>query len=186
MMFRRRVIDSGLRYDPDIPMPCEDYALWSRAARQFQLANVPEVLLRYRVHPSQGGLVHKAKTASLTARIRREQLEWLGISPTPGEIATHQRLAESELVADIAFVQAARAWLEKLLAANQTTPRYDPDAFAKILAGRWAATCIYAAMAEPPKGGTTSVWELFWNSPLARFVDRFLEKNRPIPNQAGF
>ena len=179
MMWRRRVVADGLRYDAAMPMPCEDYALWARASRRYQMGNVPEVLLRYRAHAGQGGVVNREKTAALTKGIRREQLEWLGVMPTAEEMAIHQRLAESELGEDGGFVAAARAWLEKLWAANAATRRYDAEALEKVLGGRWAATCVHAAA----RGRL--VWRIFWDCPLAAFVDRTLEKNRGIPDRAG-
>jgi len=192
MMWRRHVLAEGLRYDPAIPMPCEDYALWVRASQRYQMANVPEVLLRYRVHPAQGGTVNSADAARLTEQIRREQLSWLGIVPKPTEMALHQRLAESALGEDLAFVTATQAWLEKLWQANAHSHYYDTNAFNKVLGGRWAATCIHAATREPLKGGTSNgqtpndIWKLFWNSPLAPFVNRQLTKNRSIPDHTGF
>jgi len=58
--------------------PAEDYDLWLRLADRFALANVPEVLLRYRVHagsittrqPHVLELAHRAALA--TAKLRRE------------------------------------------------------------------------------------------------------------------
>lgn len=46
--------------------PAEDYDLWLRIAEQGQVANLPEVLLRYRIHESQtsvGKLVRQRQTA---------------------------------------------------------------------------------------------------------------------------
>ena len=83
--------------------------------------------------------------------------------------------------ADLAFVRDARAWLERLWTANDVTHCYDTEAFGKVLGGRWAATCIHAAAA----GDADAVWKLFWESELARFVDRTLEKNRGIPQRGN-
>jgi hypothetical protein len=177
MMWRRSLVTEGLRYDPATPMPCEDYALWARASRQYQMANVPEVLLQYRVHAQQGGAAHREKAAALTERIRREQLQCLHVSPTAAEMAVHQKLAESEFGSDMAFVAAAQAWLEKLWAANQQTHYFEEEAFGQVLGGRWAATCVYAAAKENKQ----AVWKAFWKSNMAGFVDRSLEKNRAIP-----
>ncbi len=177
IMFRRHVLEAGLRYDPLMPMPCEDYALWAEAARKYELGNVGEVLLKYREHPDQGGALHQRKTAALTAEIRRRQIARLGIVPTPREMTLQQRLADSDFPGTRAFVQQTRAWLERLREANTRTHIYDPDALAKILAGRWAAACMSAA-----SHGADSIWPEFWQSPLAHFVDRTLEKNHLIPN----
>jgi len=143
MMFRRRVVAAGLRYDAAFPMPCEDYALWAEASRRFKMSNVPEVLLRYREHAGQGGAVHKEKTRELVQEIRRRQLERLGVVPTDEEMEIHYRFAENafprEAAERAAFLPAGRAWLEKIRAANGGAGIYDAAALTKILDARWAA-----------------------------------------------
>ena len=52
VMLRKKVFEKyNLRYDPDY-VACEDYELWSRAARYMKIANIQEVLLNYRLHDS--------------------------------------------------------------------------------------------------------------------------------------
>jgi hypothetical protein len=46
---RDAFLREGLRYDPAIGVS-EDYDLWARCADVLRLANLPEVLVRYRVH----------------------------------------------------------------------------------------------------------------------------------------
>jgi hypothetical protein len=56
----------------------EDYDLWLRLAESHQLANLPDVLLRYRFHATQIGSIHAEQQAisalgvQLAAKIRRE------------------------------------------------------------------------------------------------------------------
>jgi glycosyltransferase involved in cell wall biosynthesis len=53
VMFRTAVVRKyGLWYSHDYPH-AEDYELWFRAANVTKLANIPEVLLKYRIHPGQ-------------------------------------------------------------------------------------------------------------------------------------
>ncbi len=50
VMMRKKFFDRGeLRYNEQIGHS-EDWELWQRASRHFHLANIPEVLVRYRVH----------------------------------------------------------------------------------------------------------------------------------------
>lgn len=52
MMIRRAVVDCVGGYSTDhSTKPAEDYELWSRVARDFKLANIPEVLQMYRDTP---------------------------------------------------------------------------------------------------------------------------------------
>ncbi|SFQ84310.1 glycosyltransferase family 2 protein [Hymenobacter arizonensis] len=53
VMFRSKLVkDYGLRYNQKF-MPAEDYKLWYDFSKITQLANLPEVLLNYRVHSHQ-------------------------------------------------------------------------------------------------------------------------------------
>lgn len=46
------VKNNGLYYSHDYPH-AEDYEMWFRAAEITHLANIPEILLKYRIHPGQ-------------------------------------------------------------------------------------------------------------------------------------
>lgn len=53
VMFRRQeFIDNNLYYRQE-ECPAEDYALWTRVVFVGKVCNIPEVLLHYRIHPSQ-------------------------------------------------------------------------------------------------------------------------------------
>jgi GT2 family glycosyltransferase len=49
----------------------EDYDLWLRIAEHYQLANLVEVILKYRIHPAQGSVTRCRKQAlgALTAKV---------------------------------------------------------------------------------------------------------------------
>jgi glycosyltransferase involved in cell wall biosynthesis len=60
----------GLRYDKAWEK-CEDYDLWERAAqRNWKMANVPEVLLMYRIHENQISTVTLSVQMELTRKVR--------------------------------------------------------------------------------------------------------------------
>jgi glycosyltransferase involved in cell wall biosynthesis len=64
MMRRDAVLAAGL-YRADFPL-CEDYDLWLRLSETTDLINLPEILLRYRLHPAQ------ATARGLERRLRSE------------------------------------------------------------------------------------------------------------------
>ena len=55
MIRRQTLIDNELLYLSDM-MPAEDYTMWTSLMKQGYLANIPEVLLKYRVHESNYSL----------------------------------------------------------------------------------------------------------------------------------
>jgi glycosyltransferase involved in cell wall biosynthesis len=90
---RRRILEAhGLRFDPRVRLGC-DWDLGSRALRVGRAANLPEVVLRYRLHPGQmtAGMVDQLGSDS--ARIRREALAHAGVEPSDDELRTHMAVS---------------------------------------------------------------------------------------------
>jgi len=156
VMLRRSVFDRhGLRYPPLAHF--EDYALWQRAARLFPMANIPEVLFRYRVtaHSAFHG-AHEEERRAVYRRLDRDALAFLGIDPTPAELAIHHFLrCPMEDHTD-----AAETWLLKLHAANADARCYDPAAFREALRERWFLVCYLLP------GGGLGRWQRYVGSPL--------------------
>ena len=83
VMFRRSAILSAGNYGL-CEKPCEDYDLWLRVAKDFELRNSGRVLLKYRVH--EGGIIMSARRAEALAQpnldcICRHVQELFGIDP---------------------------------------------------------------------------------------------------------
>jgi GT2 family glycosyltransferase len=77
VMLRREVLDRVGFYDQALA-PSEDYDLWLRVAEVAKIANLPEVLYRYRLHDgsassqNRGLQMHRKATALHRALLRRE------------------------------------------------------------------------------------------------------------------
>ncbi|WP_231833783.1 glycosyltransferase family 2 protein [Thermosynechococcus vestitus] len=68
-----------LGYDPDYPY-AEDYELWQRAwGRGYKFVNVPEVVLRYRVHAGQVSARKKAEQQNTADAVRKRH--WRALFP---------------------------------------------------------------------------------------------------------
>jgi glycosyltransferase involved in cell wall biosynthesis len=76
-MLRKSVFDKeNLRYSPDFAVS-EDYELWSRAARYTKIANLPEVLLRYRWHDANQSVRYRALQQENGLRAKKKLLDFL-------------------------------------------------------------------------------------------------------------
>lgn len=140
----------------------EDYELWVRCSKYMLLANIPEVLVLYRMHKQQivkRECQGKEKSAS---RIRSLQIEDLGVFPTPEEIEIHLALSTWRFQPTYNFVEQADLWLIKLQIANINTSRYPEPAFSETLAEKWFAVCNSAV-----KLGSR-IWKKYWISPLSQ------------------
>lgn len=72
MIMRAEIFSrNGLRYDEHYPK-AEDYKLWLEISKIGQLANLPDVLLQYRIHENQTSSMHNQQQISTARKIRFE------------------------------------------------------------------------------------------------------------------
>jgi glycosyltransferase involved in cell wall biosynthesis len=81
VMMRTKVIkNQPIYYDPQYPY-AGDYELWLRLAAVTCFANIPEVLLKYRIHPKQIGHVHAEEQVQILRKLRAQFPNYLcGVS----------------------------------------------------------------------------------------------------------
>jgi hypothetical protein len=139
MMRRSLFCEEGFAYDPEA-RHVEDFDLWLRVAETHEVANVPKVLLRYRLHAEQVSSVHAGEQQK---RVIHLQLRWLreclGIEPTAREQAIHEALAFSRLEGTDRFVEEAENWLLKVAKANEARAAFPREALLRTLVGRWVS-----------------------------------------------
>lgn len=164
VMFRREsLLTSGLIYDESFPK-AQDYDLWCRLADQGRLANLGEVLLRYRLHDRQASQSEMEIQNACADRVRSRQLELLGITPEASELALHGRISREDFCADETFLDATETWLVRLIAANDACRRYDATTHRAVIAERWLVACQFAARQG------RQVWSRYRNSMLAQYA----------------
>lgn len=145
VIFRKSIfVENDLRYDVSY-RGAEDYDLWVRASNFCKFANLPEVLLNYRVHPKQvsnvGG-VHQRSEANL---VRAKQISGLGIEMSTELANFHGAISECQFPFEKNFILQAEAWLGKLVAQNNKTMIYPRHAFNDAIADWWFRLCWSAA-----------------------------------------
>jgi len=130
VMFRRSLLDEhSIRYEAPY-IHAEDYQLWVRLSRLTLLSNIPEVLLHYRLHPSQISQSHQPTQLRHADRIRYEQLQYMGIEPDKDEFSLHLNLCYHVPFPDSA---ARTQWIHKLLEKNLENRVYEPIALMNVL-----------------------------------------------------
>lgn len=130
VMMRRRILeqlDSPL-YESSYKH-AEDYRLWVRLSGITRIANLKEVQLLYRQHSEQITRTRGSEQLKQANRIRLEQLNISGITPTSEEWEIHLNLCHSKGNGD----QATREWIRKILMNNLTARRYDQTALMQTL-----------------------------------------------------
>jgi len=142
VMFRRQaVLDAGL-YRQQVT-PAEDYDLWLRLADRAELANLPDVLLHYRLHPGQMTANRDEGFAVATLVVQAASRERRAGRPDPvdgvtalsSELLARLRIRERDISRQMLTTALSRA--ETLLAVTgSATLAFDQLA---VIEGHWAA-----------------------------------------------
>lgn len=153
----------SLRYAADAKH-AEDLDLWMRAAEVFEVGNIPEVLLRYRIHANQVTQVHSAGQNDTLNALRRRQLLRLMPDASEQELALHLSIMQLHKPTRRADLPAMQAWLLKLQEANDASARYDRASFQRFLEARWLN------VVHRCEDGGVAAWSIWRGSRLARPV----------------
>lgn len=137
VMARREVFET-FAYREDYNL-AEDYDLFVRAGQRFRLANVPEVLLRYRRHPQQATRAKRDRMEQVTKKIRLQALEARGIAASTEEQRIHNIIRAPQSITSLQALESIEAWLLKLAA------HFDDPHARTVIASQWTRTAVRAA-----------------------------------------
>jgi glycosyltransferase involved in cell wall biosynthesis len=170
VMWRRSTFEkNGLAYDGSI-VRAQDYEPWTRAKNQIHFANIPRLLIYYRIHPSSVGSMFGGEQQAAADRVRERELAQLGFDPSTVELGVHHAISRWEFPRTIEELLALEAWLSKLYEANRTLRVYPVAAFGRALERRWWAAC----RANARMGG--AAWRMYKASPVRGLGDRSLSE----------
>lgn len=130
----------GLRYAENFRV-AQDYELWIRLAEVGKLANLPEVLLHYRLHVGSASSHHGQEQIKAANHVRRRLLADLGIEAADDEAKLHQDLAHWRVEDNLATLDNIHLWLSRLRRANELFRRFPDQAFNQVLSRRWYFFC---------------------------------------------
>ena len=119
----------------------EDYDLWARMSSQAIMANIPEVLLLYRVHEGQVSESSRLKQASFAADVREMYLIQSGIDVTTEEREIARQFRWPMPPPSKEYVRATEALLFKILGHYNNERN-----FRHIIAKEWYLYCFRASM----------------------------------------
>jgi len=154
-----------LNYDRNLHY-CEDYELWSRCLPHFPMANIPKVLLLYRIRPESAFQAHKQETWDISYRVRVEMIRKIGIEPTGEEKRLHNSRRPKDGESIFVFLEKEEKWLEKILEANKKIQIYETGSLNNVICEQWRMLCGFNT-----KGGI-SVWKKYHTSSLFKIAGR--------------
>lgn len=138
VMFKRESFEKyGFKYDEKYTN-AEDYGMWVKAIDHIKFANIPEVLLKYRVHASNVSVIKASNRAVLDEihyDIYKYFLKKLGISSyTQQDLLMHRKLGLVEVEAlDLSQLNSYLQWLKKLVVANNQSKYFDKVFFNMVI-----------------------------------------------------
>ncbi len=166
VMLRRKSIEAhNIRYNEKLEA-AQDYELWVRLSNEVTFANLPEVLVEYRLHENQVGEQRSSAQRQVADSVRESQLNNLGIAASKQEIALHHQLSRWDFGNSSKDLREIESWLEKLLKANTDGKLFDQRALESAVEQRWWAAC----RAHVSNGKVT--WEMYRASSLSSLADR--------------
>lgn len=108
---------NGLRYGPTWPRIGEDWLFWLQMAPHGPLANLPDVLVRYRRGPQN--IAHGSDKVANFTWLQRQAFTMLGIPFTEEELdLTLMGSTIFKLIPTAARIKALRNWYDKLTTLN--------------------------------------------------------------------
>ncbi|MDD3269859.1 MAG: glycosyltransferase family A protein [Syntrophomonadaceae bacterium] len=139
IMRRDLLVKHDLFYNPDFTH-AEDYDLWVRCARHFQIANQSEVLYLYRHHAEQASR-YAMEQERYSGLVMSDELKHLGVDFTHEEMEFHKEISVWRIPANPLFADRSRLWLDKLIETNARTNYYPEPVFSEMVNKRWNGIC---------------------------------------------
>lgn len=167
VMFRKSLLDKfNLKYEQHLS---EDYELWQRSSFYFDLYNLKDVLLDYRVAATSYSQVNTKKVWPIFDELNRKNAERLGITPTKEELEFHKILG-NKLALKPEQYKIGGAYLSRIMEANDRLKIYPVFYFNFTILSLW----LYSF--KLVKTGNLKKIALYWNVPLYFF--KFLAKRK--------
>jgi len=162
--------ENNLMYDTKFAYG-EDYDLFIRCSEYFQLANLPEVLLTYRIRPTS---LYRSKKKELTNHlisIHKRNLSSLNIDLNEENYSYHRFLIDPTYLENRELVEKMDVWIQNIYEANLKHEKYPVKLFNQSLANRWFT------MSFKSKRLGFWTWKKFWQSPLSKYntVSKYLK-----------
>jgi glycosyltransferase involved in cell wall biosynthesis len=109
--------ESGLLYNSDYDS-AEDYRLWVSLSKNYKVANIPDIILRYRLSPNQTTNKKNHIQRAIKISLIKEQLLSLGIVPSDVELRIHQQMFYGDPIVSYDYLPKMLVWIKRLIQAN--------------------------------------------------------------------
>lgn len=155
-IFRTSVIrENNLSYNMDFPH-AEDYELWGRFSEVSELANIPKVLFRYRLHDANISKLENSTQKSNSYRIRKRLFQNVRVSVSDNDLDLFEKMNHQVATLKLDELTQLGDLMTNMLGGNRETLYLDHVWFSALLKRKWAETCSNHAY------NGLAVWQLYW------------------------
>jgi hypothetical protein len=119
----------------------EDYDLWERLGKICKLANVPRVLLNYRMHAEQVTVTANAASVAGAALVRARILKKWWPTVTEMDLQFHQQMCARGQPVTIEALAEVEAWLLRMREYHRHNAFVPEEVWGKTLANKWWEVC---------------------------------------------
>ena len=140
VMFNRNILKNDLVYDNSFKY-CEDYELWTRLSEKYDIGNIGEILIGYRLTKGSASRGNYQKHLEFNYKVISRQLNKLNIYPSSEQIKLHKNIVveKSNAINELIKIED---WLLKLIQNNQKYSIYPEPFFTSVVKNRWRDICI--------------------------------------------
>lgn len=117
IMIRSELVNEN-SYNSEYP-PCEDYELWIRIANVSKVWNLPEILIKYRVHDNNISKTNFDKGENSKKKILKEQLELVGLSANDRQLNFYYETLKDNKQFGVSYYEAFKYTLVLIKAVKK-------------------------------------------------------------------
>ncbi len=117
----------------------QDYRMWVECARKGELANVPEILFKYRIHNKAVSSDKKSVQNECAKNIMAEQLSWLGLKLPEDWETVHWGLLTGRKPFDLSY----KKWIKTILRNNKKRKAFNHLKLKRVLWDKWTETVYF-------------------------------------------
>jgi len=135
MIRKSTLVDYDLNYNPTFTIS-NDYDLWVRMFEYCSFANLPEPLLKFRMHDKQYSKTMWEQNNAETNRVLTDLLKKIGIQPDGSDLNIHKTVIMG-WGTDSLFIVEVFKYLMRLRTSNLRKNIFDPVILNEFLKIKW-------------------------------------------------
>ena len=135
MIRKDTLVKYNLNYNPTFTI-ANDYDLWVRMFDDCSFANLPEPLLKFRIHDNQYSKIRWKQNKSETNKILTNLLKKIGIQPDDSDLNIHKKVFTGYGIDSLSMGEVFK-YLMSLKNSNLRNNIFDPVVFNEFLRIKW-------------------------------------------------